>query len=112
MSEVAAVTSCDVGRLPLTYDPTPPTDVSPPLFEKWTRPQSLLIFVLFLDRVFGNFTSDQVTLAWFELTQRLRFLKVDSSVYNFSISAFDSLDFKRNAKKEKFEAILLQKNAI
>ena len=79
VSEVAAVTSCDVGTTP--SDVRSNSKSNDP--SQWTRPQSLLLVVLLIDTQnswLGNFTSNEVSLAWFELTQCLTFLKVDSSI--------------------------------
>ena len=48
VSEVASVTSCDVGTTPSDV-PSNSNSKGPSRPVQWTRPQSLLVFVLFID---------------------------------------------------------------
>ena len=48
VSEVASVTSCDVGTTPSDV-PSNSNSNGPSRPVQWTRPQSLLVFVLFID---------------------------------------------------------------
>ena len=93
-------------RLPLTSHPTPPTDVSPPLFEKWTRPQSPPVFVLFLDtesfwpRIFTSIKS-----LWHGLSSPnvKDFWKWTRPSITFHISAFDSQDLKETIRRRNWK---------
>ena len=115
VSEVAAVTSCDVGTTPSDV----PSNSSNrrftfPLWKVDSSPITTSICPLLGHGKFlaQNFYIYQVSLAWFELTQRQRFLKVDSSVHNFSYFSIWLPGLKRNDKKEKLEAILPQKSIM